>query len=85
MLSQAHKVCTADGPRSCEALSKSFMLFLDKLKEMQVDWGQEGEGRGLGIIVQCLPMHMQSPGFKPPGPSGGGVIEAPAGRRLEQG
>lgn len=65
VLSQARKACTADCPRSYEALSKSFMLFLDKLREMQVDSGQGRERRGLGIIVQCLPMHMQSPRFNP--------------------
>lgn len=36
---QAHKPRTADCPWSCEALTKSFLLFLDKVIEMRVDWG----------------------------------------------
>lgn len=53
-LSRAPRTCTADYAGSCNALSKSFLLFLAKLREIQVDWEQGREGRGLKINSPVL-------------------------------
>lgn len=77
-MSQAHEACASDCSQPCEAFSKSFVLSGQSKRNVgRLRVGREG--RGLGIIVQYLPMNMQSPRCT----SGGGVMEGPAGSRTE--